>query len=367
MYYALRIAAVLVLAAASLLSLAISRADFYFRAGTPEAVAKAVELAPGNAGYLEMRALQLDYDGADSRPLLKRAAALDPMSSAPRIRLGIAAETRGDFAGAEKWLLDAARVDHEYEPRWTLANFYFRRADAARFWTWMRSALEISYGDRRPAFDLCWRMSDDAAEIFARAIPGSHDVLAAYLSYVEETNRAEAVAPVALNLAAGHNSEDRDLLLGAVDALIAAKSATQAWQLWQAMGFGGVSFQSPRVGRGFDWQRVDVPGVVQLEIDQPRAMHRVSFNGSEPESCELLRRVFKLEPGRRYELRWQAEPDVAGVDWRIAGERASLKAGEITFVAPAELVPLTLVYQRPQGEVRAEGSLELWNVDVQPK
>ena len=41
---------------------------------------------------------------------------------------GLAAETRGDAALAEKWLQEAATVDRQYEPRWTLANFYFRQS-----------------------------------------------------------------------------------------------------------------------------------------------------------------------------------------------------------------------------------------------
>ena len=33
---------------------------------------------------------------------------------------------------------------------------------------WMRAALSF-YGDRAPAFDLCWRLSQDPQEIFERA------------------------------------------------------------------------------------------------------------------------------------------------------------------------------------------------------
>jgi tetratricopeptide (TPR) repeat protein len=177
MYYGSRIAA-LVLALAAALAIVRARADAEFRRGTPEAVERAVDLAPSNAEYLLFRALQLDYDGADATPLLERAANLNPMSSTPRIRLGLAAEIRSDNASAEKWFLDAARIDHQFEPRWTLANFYFRRENLPEFWTWLRAALEVSYGDRRPAFDLAWRTGSPAGEI-ARAIPDRGDVVAA--------------------------------------------------------------------------------------------------------------------------------------------------------------------------------------------
>src|ERR1700756_1090734 len=109
-YYAARALICFVLAAAAWISVRAARADFEFQRRTPESVAKAVEIEPGNTEYLQLRALQLDYDGADSAPLLERAVELNPMSSAPRIRLGLAAESRGDFSGAEKWLMEAARV-----------------------------------------------------------------------------------------------------------------------------------------------------------------------------------------------------------------------------------------------------------------
>ena len=65
----------------------------------------------------------------------------------------------------------------------------------------MRAALEVSYGDRRLAFDLCWRMTQNAEEVLAQAIPDRHEVLAAYLYYVMDQHH-EAVGAVAFKLAA---------------------------------------------------------------------------------------------------------------------------------------------------------------------
>jgi len=39
-------------------------------------------------------------------------------------------------------------------------------------------------------------------------------------------------------------------------------------------------------------------------------------------------------------------------------------AGELAFTAASDLETLTLAYERPPGEARAEGSVELWNVTV---
>src|SRR5215469_5079731 len=193
MYYISRVlgvAAILALIAASAFSFERARADLAFRWHSPDAV----QIEPANTEYLIFRALQVEYDGGDPRPSLERAAELNPLNSAPRIRLGLDAEVRGDFAAAEKWLIDAALIDRQFEPRWTLANFYFRRENRDEFWKWIGQALDISYGDQRPAFELCWRMSDRAEEIMSRAIPDRREVLAAYLGWLLETRRAAALA-----------------------------------------------------------------------------------------------------------------------------------------------------------------------------
>jgi hypothetical protein len=184
MYYVSRIfgiAALTALGVAVWFSIVLARADFYFREGK---VQRATEIAPRNTEYLALRALQLEYDGADSSGLTEKIAVLNPLSSAPRIRLGLAAEIAGDSARAETWLLDAARVDHQFEPRWTLANFYFRAGKKSEFWRWMRAALEVSYGDRAPAYELCWRVSSDGGEILRLGIPDRHEVMGSYLGYL---------------------------------------------------------------------------------------------------------------------------------------------------------------------------------------
>lgn len=369
MYYAIRILLAALFLGAAVLSVERARADFDFRRSTPQSVALSVEEQPSNTEYLLFRALELDYDGADPAPLLERAAALNPLNSTPRLRLGLAAEIRGDNTTAEKWLLDAARIDRQFEPRWTLANFYFRQANLPEFWKWMREALEISYADRRPAFDLCWRAGADSREI-ARAIPEKGEVAAAYLSYLLETRRIDAAAPVALKLAALHDENNRALLLGASDDLIRAQNSA-AIDVWRAIlgDFSGIyasNFELPRIGHGFDWRSSEIPGVAEIDLDQP-PRRRVAFDGREPEACELLRQTIALEPGRAYTLHWQSRSnDVkSGVEWKIGGSAALLSAGELKFTAPARFTDLSLTYTRPPGEPRAEGYFEIWSVRIQ--
>jgi tetratricopeptide (TPR) repeat protein len=392
MYYISRIAGAFALAALGIAvwySIVLARADSYFRAATPETVERAVEIAPRNTDYLALRALQLDYDGADSTELREKIAALNPYSSAPRIRLGLAAEIQGDSAKAERWLLEAARVDHQFEPGWTLANFYFRAERREEFWTWMRFALEVSYGDRTPAFDLCWRASSDAGKILQRGIPDRHEVVAAYLVYLLRTEPpqrrlpprmatpqdvgTQGVVDVARRLAAYHDGSDLPMLFGACDRLLAARDSA-AVEVWQMMGqaapagiFNG-DFSTVPLNHGFDWRLIESPGVTHVSLSAPSG-HRIAFSGQQAESCSLLAQALDLKAGKHYRLHWEARTadmkSPSGLQWRVGGQHAALfpsedwTPGELTMAATEVFQVLELAYQRPIGESRTEGNVEL--------
>ena len=385
MYYvqrALTYFALLMLAAASWWSIRLARADAAFRHRSPAEIARAIELAPENATYLATLALQGEYAGQDTTPLVtdvfEDIAALNPRSSAPRIRLGLAAELRGDNVAAERWLQEAFSVDRQFETRWTLANFYFRQERPDEFWKWMRSALEMSYGDRGAAFDLCWQMTTDSKEILTRAIPGKHDVIAAYLVYVLNKRRQDAVARAAMRLVTVRTPDDSRLLYAASDALLENGQTSAAADLWQALGNGrpqGVThpdFEEPRIGHGFDWRLAELPGVTHLPIEAPPA-HRIRFSGQQPESAELLRQVLAgLRAGVTYTLHWdvrtQGIPSPTGLEWRISGKVAPVfssedwSTGQLVFTADSDHPILVLTYRRPEGQVRTQGQVDLRKV-----
>ncbi len=381
---ALAVLSVVVLVIAAAFSIRLAWADVEFRRGTEDSVARAVRILPDNIQYRLFHALQMEYAGADSTAELERAATLSPMSSAPRLRLGLQAEARGDVKSAEKWLLEAAKVDHGFEPRWALANFYFRQDRRDDFWTWMHAALEVSYGDRRPAFDLCWRVGKDAGEILERGAPRQQrDVLAAMLVYVLEKHREDAGA-VATELAKVHDATDVPLLDAASSVLIDSGDAEGAAHLWIAAGHsmagapaGGVwngNFASVPRGAGFDWRLENPPGVTQVHL-RGRGL-RIELSGRQPEAARLLRQIVLLDPSRRYRLEWSARtnglPDVTGLAWTLGNRRFPLLASEdekkdgALIAAPKRLTPLELWYQRPSGQVRAEGWVEIREVSLIP-
>lgn len=343
------------LAAAAWFSTVLARADHAFRNATPDAVAHALDLAPHNTAHLSLRSLQLEYEGSDADTLLERWAALNPLSSAPRIRLGLNAELHGDFVAAEHWLLEAARVDRQFEPAWTLANFYYRHDKPNEFWQWMHAALDISYGDRQPAFELCWRASSDPNEILTRAIPNRREVLSAYLQYLLEEHRAADAGPVAVKLAVWRNPDDVPQLRAACDTLLDSGEEDAAVQVWAALGKSGP----------FDWRFIASPGVTH-------ANGRILLSGQQPESCELMRQFFKLRAATVYNLRWQSRtsglPSRTGIEWRVADQKIPVPSsgdwtwGEARFTTARQWIILSLTYKRPLGEARAEGYVEVRNV-----
>jgi tetratricopeptide (TPR) repeat protein len=366
----------LALAIASWWSIRLARADRAFRQRAPADVARAIELAPENGEYLAALALQAEYGGQDSTPLLEEIAALSPRASAPRIRLGLAAELRGDANQSERWLREAFSVDRQFETRWTLANFYFRQNKPGEFWTWMRSALEMSYGDRGAAFDLCWQMSSDAQEILDRAIPDRHDVVAAYLSYILDQHHPAAIPGAASKLASMRTPDDLPLLYAATDALLAEGQESAAVGLWQALGnprpegITHPNFEQPRTGHGFDWIFIEAAGVTHLALDDA---HRVRFNGQQPESGELLRQVIGgLRAGTGYTLHWEARTQgiasPTGLEWKIGARTGAIAAsddwskGTLTFTPDSDHATLVLTYRRPEGQVRTEGWVDLRSI-----
>lgn len=336
--------------------------DALYRRGTAEDIARAIEWNPDNTAYLAAAALQQEYNGEDPGALLERIVHMNPTLAAPRIRLGLAAEQRGDVAGAEKWLLEAQAADRQYETRWTLANFYLRQDRAGEFWKWMHAALEYSHGDRTAAFDLCWRASGDVGEILERAIPPRPEVAGDFLRYVIGRNLPEAIAPAALRV------HEPNLLLVATDKLIEARRFAEASTVWEQAGRGrpqGVTaphFDGAMSGLGFDWRWQAREGVSYLRLDAGRGL-RIRLSGTQPEDVELLRQyVGGLRAGGRYRLRWTAEGEVpAGLQWSLDGAPVTDR-----FQPRAEVGLLTLHYRRPQGSVRAAGTFEIREVRVLP-
>ena len=335
-------------------SIRLAYADFLFREKTLPAMTEAVRLDPANAQYHAWLAELQESAGRDPTAELRAATDLNPRDSFAWMRRGLLAESRSDFAEAERCLLEAARVDRQFDPRWTLMNYYFRRGDLPRFWTWTRRSLEMSYGDRSAIFRLGWRVTEDAEEI-RRALPPDPEVLAGFARFLLEQDRIESAAALA------SRAGDTGLLLSVCEKGLQA---------------GRVAPGLCESTAAFDWHAASDPEVTMTE---GHSGWRVTLSGRQAESCELAWKYVPLTPGARYRFRFYAEtsgaPSPSGLRWQLASwpdGRMLLGAWdekERTFSSGnATLGRLALRYQRATGTARMEGTVLVREVaiDVAP-
>jgi tetratricopeptide (TPR) repeat protein len=383
----LRYAAGLLLSAVFILacyqSARIVWADVLFRHNSPASVDCAVRLDPGNARYHAWRAELLSFDGQDPVAELKQSLKLNPRDSAVWIRLAAHAENSGDPAAAERFLQKAAEVDKLFTPRWALMNFYFRQGDARQFWAWTTESLRMSYGDLRPLFELCWRMTDDAGAI-ERAIPATHTILGKYLAFLMGENRLEAAGPVARRFLKQAAPEDTPLLLSYCDRLLEQARIPAALPVWNGLcdrrllPYPGLApergrlvtngdFAHTPLERGFDWHGPAVDGVHMARAGEAL---QLTFTGKQPERCRVLWQPVPLAPRTLYRLRFEYRTTgmtAPGAGWDVASRllppSEEWRAEETLFTSGDTAGgQLALVYQRLPATMRFQGTFALRRV-----
>jgi hypothetical protein len=360
-------------------------ADQFFRAKSLDALARAVRLAPGNAQYFAGLGEYREAEGLDPDPALAESSRLNPMDSAVKIRRGLRAEFKNDFALGEKLLLEAAAIDKLFDPRAALVNFYFRRNNPQAFWHWAREAFAISYGDLTSLFRLCWRITADPELIRTRALPPDRQVLRKYLRFLLAENRLEAAEPIGTELAAVAEAEDVPAVLDFIDRrpALAAWNALCTRNLIPFAPIRGVTltngdFRVPPTSRGFDWRIPPTEGVSAVRVNPPGL--RIDLSGKQPERCELLVQFVALSPGKICHLRFRYETstDLSELKWRLydlATEanllpssplRSSVdpKQADIEFTSANPLARLLLEYNRAVGTPRQEGSITLRDMEL---
>ena len=116
-------------------------------------------------------------------------------------------ERSGDFAHAEAILLEAAHFNRQYLPAWTLANFYFRRANHEQFWRWAARAAAINPYDFRPLLRLAEALEPEPTTVLSH-LGDRAELLRCYLDILIGEARMSEAQYVATRLRAHGDPSD---------------------------------------------------------------------------------------------------------------------------------------------------------------
>ena len=365
-------------------SLSLAWADYQFSLQTAESVRRAAEVMPGRAEYWGvLSALLADGQPRESLAALERANSLDPANSQYWIDLGLRAEADGDMTRAEQLLWKAAEVDRMYLPRWTLANFYFRRDDRALFWKWARQAAAMAPRNSTALFSLCWQMTVDGEQIVRNLDLQSHESQILYLSFLLGEQHPEAIAPAAIRAVAQARPADLPLLSAACERMLKERRIDDAIELWNKLHpvatprpnpIANGDFSHAPTSAGFDWRTVESDGISAV-YDGTQPAFRISFSGSQPEECCPLWQYVPVRAGKAYVLHTQSETSgiagESGLRWRVDSDAsdkliAESSSPDLRFATPPDcrLVRLAFCYRRAIGTRRIEGTVLLRSVSL---
>src|ERR1039458_9803233 len=370
-------------------SLELARADYLFKQDTEASIRSAIRLAPDGWDYY-MRLAQ--FDQAHAQELLTNSLSLNRYDAQADIELGLQYEADGDFPKAERLLLDAYEVDHTYLPRWSLANYYFRRDNLPAFWAWARSAANMPADEIGPLFELCWRVSPDPERITGAILNQKPELIRQYLGFLLAKDQLSAVATVAPRLfRSGDPETDRPLLFSIVDRLVAVNDAAAANALWHLLIEQHWVVADTTVPNNADFVREPLPVNFDWSLPEYPGLHswpgssglETEFTGSEPENSTVAEQAVTLTPGNytmAYAYRTSDIPAATGIRWQILDAKSNTVLAEspdlssdavqhlaLAFSIPPDvsLIRLRLAYRRALGTPRISGTLAVLSTQIQ--
>jgi tetratricopeptide (TPR) repeat protein len=310
--------------------------------------------------------------GGTLRLAFSHTAEMNPLDSSAWIALGLAAEQTGDVHRASEYLLRAEKVDRQYLPAWTAANFFYRHGNDAEFWRAAVQAAAMSYDDPAPLIDLVDHREARAAAAL-ELLGDTPRLERGYLRFLIGQSRWPEAQEVAAKLASRHDPEDGELLASFSDRLIAAGQVEASLQLTNG------DFRMRPSGHGFDWRVTAPPGGAYRW--EPGRL-RFWLASSTPDACPLLDQWAMFAPGK-YRLRFQyrteglAEP--TGLRWVMSQEGIEETTGpalaraaggdhnaDWSFdVKKRGVYQVRFVYVRVLGTLHIEGRVELTSVALE--
>lgn len=376
--------------------------------------------ASPNAEHILLSAPQVAAGHRAASSLDQRAYALEqaldvhPRAGKWWIELGLLRERAGDMPGAEQALLQAARLDRQLDPAWSLTNFYFRQGNHSQFWKWAAKAAERTFDDHRPLLRLTDQVAENPEFLLGQFTEGSGEdgdvrswavpFLRAYLDMLVGQDRFSEATQVAMHLlvlkddevaASGQGATNRERAIDLVDRLIAAGEPEHALELWAQLEgaqflnsdhsptsvIADLQFEEPTSGHGFDWRPGDCEDVVLRWVPGEVEFH---FEGIVPDGCVFweLPLPVRVRSAETDSGRLQVAIDTAGswpegvhMELSVAGKRTQKAVPTPEKEPDATVFPfdpvepgialLRLSYQRPLGAKRFQGSFRLRSVQVE--
>jgi tetratricopeptide (TPR) repeat protein len=333
------------------------------------------------------------FDETRGQQLLETVVKLDPYNAEADVELSLRLEAAGNYSQAEKLLQNAFAIDHTFLPRWSLANFYFRRDNMPAFWLWARMAADIPSDQTEPLFELCWRASTDPNEISRNILNNNPELIGQYLSFLLEKNQLPAAAEIAYRLMRfGDPATDNPLEFSVINRLIGAGDGSTAKTLWSALiekhwviadqtAPNNPNFARDPLPVGFDWALSSNSG---MRTWLGTLGMETEFSGRQPEECKIAEQDLVLPPGNyvmEYAYQTAGIAPETGLKWQIIAPDSetplaesldlsseSLDDAKLAFsVSPSTPVMiLRLHYRRDLGTPRIAGSLTIHSVQIHP-
>jgi len=288
----------------------------------------ACEVEPEDPECALIRA-EITEKKSDELAAWEQAVRLNPRSAEVLTEAAIMREMNGDLPGAERLLLRAEHFNQMWLPRWSLANFYFRRNQPADTLKWAKLALSRAYGDRRATFRLCRQAgaSDQMLlnDIIAPDEPGN---LSAFLYWITEEDRLDVLDQAALKYTAAATpgrgksepaSNPAVVVSEVIETLLQRGNPAAAHGLWRrlladrSLRIAGATASqaltnpafAPEVLKapGFDWRTPSYEGIENTRI--PPDAIRFALTGGQPEAAELLVQAVDLSGSRKWTLHYE--------------------------------------------------------------
>jgi len=369
----------------------MARADILARQDTPDSLRAAIRLQPDAPEYY-MRLSQLDPKNA--RNLLESAVKADLYNAPADIELALQYEALDDTKRAEQLLMEAASVDHTYLPRWSLANFYFRRENWPQFWEWARRASEMPADNVMPLFALCWHASADPYALAQALLHNNPALIRQYITFLADKHEYAAAAHVATQLVRyGDRDTDQSQLFSLINQIVASLDPASAKTVWRSIiehGWVVADQTTPNNSKfdrdplpvSFDWWLTTIPGI---HSETGSTGLSTEFSGDEPEAFMIADQAVVLAPGD-YNVRYAYQtsgiaPDT-GIQWEIYDARTgnrllmspnlasdSLTEASVPLSVPpsASLLHVSLYYRRSLGTTRISGGLVVRSIQISPR